>query len=82
VLARTGVNLRGAAGDAGKTELEDAGVDAAHADDVVALLRRCEDARFSPDGVDIGTARETWASAKSALDALDLSHGGEGRKPA
>lgn len=85
-LARTGVNLRGAAGDARKTELEDAGVDAAKAKDVVELLRRCEDARFSPDGVDIATARETWASAKAALDALDTSHagagGGEGRKPA
>jgi hypothetical protein len=85
VLARTGVNLRGAAGDAGKTELVDAGVHAAQAKDVVALLRRCEDARFSPDGVEVATARETWASAKTALDALDTSHGGprggEGRKP-
>ena len=83
VLARTGVNLRGAAGDAGKTELEEEGVDATSAKDVVELLRRCEDARFSPDGVDIASARETWASAKTALDAFGKSAGdGEGRKPA
>ena len=83
VLARTGVNLRGAAGDAGKTELEEGGVDATSAKDVVGLLRRCEDARFSPDGVDIASARETWASAKTALDAFGKSAGdGEGRKPA
>jgi hypothetical protein len=83
VLARTGVNLRGAAGDAGKTELEVAGVEAAKAKDVIALLRSCEDARFSPDGVDIATARETWASAKEAIDAIGGSErGGEGREPA
>ena len=83
VLARTGVNLRGAAGDAGKTELEEEGVDATSAKDVVELLRRCEDARFSPDGVDIASARETWASATTALDAFGKSAGdGEGRKPA
>ena len=77
------MNLRGAAGDAGKTELEEEGVDATSAKDVVELLRRCEDARFSPDGVDIASARETWASAKTALDAFGKSAGGgEGRKPA
>ena len=76
VLARVGVNLRGAPGATGKTELVDAGVAAAKADSVVALLRRCEDVRFSPDGVDIAKARETWASAKEALDGLE--HGGDG----
>ena len=76
VLARVGVNLRGAAGETGKTELVDAGVSAANAESVVALLRRCEDVRFSPDGVDIATVRGIWASAKDALDGLE--HGGHG----
>lgn len=78
VLAKVGVNLRGAAGETGKTELEDAGVSAAKAESVVALLRRCEDVRFSPDGVGIETARETWGSAKDALDGLDAHDGGGG----
>jgi hypothetical protein len=82
VLAKVGVNLRGAAGATGKTELEDAGVSAAKAESVVGILRRCEDARFSPDGVEIEAARETWASAKDALDGLDAARGGGGSKPA
>jgi hypothetical protein len=82
VLARSGVNLRGAAGEAGKTELEEAGVDATKAAEVVALLRRCEDARFSPDGVDMETARETWASAKAALDAIEIDGDAGGSRPA
>jgi hypothetical protein len=70
VIARVGVNLRGAAGATGKKELEEAGVSEASAERVVAVLRRCEDVRFSPAGVDIETARETWASAKEALEGL------------
>jgi len=76
VLARTGVNLRGAAGATGKKELEDAGVSSANAECVVAVLHRCEDMRFSPAGVDIETARETWTRAKDALDELDAEAGG------
>jgi hypothetical protein len=70
VLVRTDVNLRGAASDTVKSELEDAGVASEKAASILAILRACEDARFSPDGVDIETARETWTRAKTATDEL------------
>jgi hypothetical protein len=70
VLVRTDVNLRGAASDTIKVDLEGAGVGGEQAESVLAILRACEDARFSPDGVDIETARATWTRAKDALDAL------------
>ena len=70
VLARTGVNLRGAAGDTSKTELEQAEVGSEAAESVIAIMRACEDARFSPDGVGMETARETWTRAKDVLDRL------------
>lgn len=70
VLVRTGVNLRGAASDTVKSELEDSGVDAETAASILALLRTCEDARFSPDGVGIEAARDTWARARAVLDGL------------
>lgn len=78
VLVRAGVNLRGAASDTVKAELEDAGVDADAAARILALLRSCEDARFSPDGVGIEAARETWSRARGELDALPSA----GSKPA
>ncbi len=70
VLLRTDVNLRGAARETVKTELEDAGASSEQAEGILAILRTCEDARFSPDGVDIETARATWSQAKAALDEL------------
>jgi hypothetical protein len=70
VLLRTGVNLRGAASDTVKAELEDAGVDGETAASILGVLRACEDARFSPDGVGIEAARETWSRAREVLDAL------------
>jgi hypothetical protein len=70
VLLRTGVNLRGAGGEIAKSELEDAGVSAASATEVIAIMRACEDARFSPDGVSIDKARETWTRAQEILDGL------------
>ena len=70
VLLRTDVNLRGAAADTVKKELEGAGVESEHAESILAVLRTCEDARFSPDGVDIEAARATWTRAKAALDEL------------
>ncbi|MDB4936232.1 MAG: BatD [Labilithrix sp.] len=68
VLAKTGVNLRGADTSTLKSELEAAGVTSARAKGVLAILRECEDARFSPDGVSIETARETWTRARALLD--------------
>ena len=70
VLLRTDVNLRGAAGETVKMELEGAGLESEQAEGILAILRTCEDARFSPDGVDIETARATWTRAKAALDEL------------
>ena len=70
VLAKTGVNVRGAAGDTTRVELEEAGVASEEAGRLIAILRACEDARFSPDGVTIEAARDTWTRARAALDAL------------
>ena len=71
VLAKTGVNVRGAASDVARRELEDAGVD--HADGVLDVLRACEEARFSPDGTSIDEAKRTWERAKSAVAAIERS---------
>ena len=76
VLVRTQVNLRGAAGETAKTELADAGLSGEDADKVIAILRACEDARFSPDGIGIEAARETWKRATGVLDALPSAGGG------
>ena len=70
VLLRTGVNLRGVASDTVKKELEDAGVDRDAASGIIAVVRACEDARFSPDGVQVEAARETWTRARALLDAI------------
>ncbi len=70
VLARTGVNLRGAAGDAAIAELERASVGRGASEEVVRLLRDCEDARFSPDGVTVAAARALWARANDVFDRL------------
>jgi hypothetical protein len=73
VLARTGVNLRGAARDTVKAELEDAGATSGKAESILGVLRACDVERFSPDGVVNETARATWTRGKDALDALDTA---------
>ena len=78
VLAKTTVNLRGVPAETARGELEDAGVTAEDATEVLAILRACEDARFSPDGVQTTTARETWERARTVLDHLQSA----GSKPA
>lgn len=70
VLARTGVNLRGAALEEGEADLVAAGVGGEQARAVVDVVRTCEDARFSPDGVSIDEARAAWAKGRDAVDAL------------
>lgn len=70
VLAETSVNVRGTAGDAAVRELADAGVTEDAAREVVAVLRACEDARFSPDGVSIDDARALWKRAESVLSRV------------
>lgn len=70
VHVRTGVNLRGAASDTVRAELEEAGVASETAASILAVLRECEDARFSPGGIGIDAARETWRRARDLLDGL------------
>lgn len=70
VVARTGVNLRGAALDGGADELVEAGVDAEKARLVIDVLKTCEDARFSPSGVSIDEARAAWQKGRDAIDGL------------
>ncbi len=70
VIARTGVNPRGTTGDRLVKELCDAGAPDDAARDLADVLRASEDARFSPGGVSVQTARELWTKAQSAMDEL------------
>jgi len=70
VLARTGVNVKGTSREGAQAELGSADVDETTARAVLDVLRACEDARFSPDGVSIESARELWARAKDTLGKL------------
>ena len=70
VLAKTAVNLRGAPADIARAELEEAGISADDAEEVIGTMRACEDARFSPDGVDATVAGKTWERARAVLDRL------------
>lgn len=71
VLAATGVNLRGSSRGAAKSELEEAGVDETSAIEALDILRACEDARFSPEGVSMTDARELWARAEKVLSSIE-----------
>ncbi|MDB4941047.1 MAG: BatD, partial [Labilithrix sp.] len=71
VLAETGVNLRGAARATSQAELAAAGVATAHADEILALAKECEDARFSPEGVDVKSAAALWERARAVLSAIE-----------
>ena len=71
VLAGTSVNLRGAPSETSKRELEESGVSEVDADEIATLMRACEDARFSPDGVHGETAKDTWERAKKVLDRVE-----------
>jgi hypothetical protein len=54
-------------------ELERAGVAAETTRALTDVLRACEDARFSPAGVDVGAAQGTWERAKKALAPLEMA---------
>ncbi len=75
VLAGTGVNVRGTSSDGAVAELGDAGVSTDTARAVTKILAECEDARFSPSGVKMETARELWQRAKETLAAVDARKG-------
>jgi hypothetical protein len=70
VLAETSVNVRGTSGDAAIRELVDAGVTEDAAREAIAVLRACEDARFSPDGVSIDDAQALWKRAEAVLSRI------------
>ncbi|MBX3191320.1 MAG: BatD family protein [Labilithrix sp.] len=78
VVARAGVNLRGATGETAIAELTDEGVAADDARAIVDVLRACEDARFSPDGVDVAAARDAWSRARAILERVRGASGGKG----
>lgn len=67
VLATTKVNVRGTAGEHAERELAAAGVSEDDAQEVVAVLRACEDARFSPDGVAVDDAKKLWKRAEAVM---------------
>jgi hypothetical protein len=69
--ASTGVNVRGTSGDGVLRELEAAGVSSATARSITRLLSECEDARFSPSGVTVESARAHWKRAKELLAAVE-----------
>ncbi len=75
VLAETSVNIRGTASESAVRELVDAGVAADAAHEVAAVLRACEDARFSPDGVSIEEARALWRRVESVLARIRSREG-------
>jgi hypothetical protein len=71
-VAHAAVNVRGAVG---AREIADrlarGGVSRGVADRIGALLGECEDARFSPDTVDPGAARERWSRAQGLIRELE-----------
>lgn len=69
VLADHDVNLRGTSAANAERELVEAGVDAAVAKELLAIVAECESARFSPSAVDVGPIRELWRRAVEALGA-------------
>lgn len=71
VLASTGVNVRGTSGEGKSSELAAAGVATATALAIVSLLSDFEDARFSPAGLTIESARALWKRAKEVIDAVE-----------
>lgn len=70
-VAHRGVSVRGAVGNQVVDRLERAGVTSDAATLVADLLRRCEEARFSPDAADVEAARGRWAQARTAIRSLE-----------
>ncbi len=68
LFAQTEVNVRGAPSDVIERELVAAGLDAERATSLLAVLRVCEDARFSPSSVDVTHAREVWQRARQHIE--------------
>jgi hypothetical protein len=67
LLANTGINVRGTAGEGALRELTDVGVPEAAAKAVLDVLSSCEDARFSPNSVPMDESRALWKRGTEAL---------------
>jgi BatD DUF11 like domain len=72
-VAHAGVSVRGAVGGEVADRLERAGIGHDTATSVAQLLRECEAARFAPDTVDIGAARDRWQRARGAIRGLEAA---------
>ena len=70
VHAKTGTSMKGAAGETIARELVDKGIAEAQVDAIIAIHRRCEDARFAPHDVPIDEARTAWKEVRELTDAL------------
>jgi hypothetical protein len=70
VLAATNVNVRGTAGEGAERELGEAGVAEDTAREIVAILRACEDARFSLDDAGTDDAKKLWKRSEDVLQRL------------
>lgn len=69
-LAKHDVNVRGGTKSEAQRALEDAGVKEDVAKELIAILRACEDARFSPDDAGIDHARERFERACKVVEDL------------
>jgi hypothetical protein len=70
-VVHAGVNVRAAVGGEVVERLERAGVAHDAALTVADLLRECEAARFSPDDVNVLTARDRWTRAQGVIRGLE-----------
>jgi hypothetical protein len=70
-VVHAGVSVRAAVGGEVIERLERAGVAPEDALTVADLLRECEAARFSPDDVDVLSARDRWSRAQGVIRGLE-----------
>jgi hypothetical protein len=69
-IVKHDVNVRGITSSEAVRALEQAGARTEVARELVATIRACEDARFSPDGGGIDAARERWERAQKVVEDL------------
>lgn len=70
VHAKTTISLRGAAGETIARELVEKGISETQADSIIAIHRRCEDARFAPHDVPMDEARAAWEEVRTLTGEL------------
>ena len=69
-VVRRSINVRGLTNDEAARALESAGTGSETAREVTAILRECEEARFSPDDEGMKTVQKRWERAQKAMAAL------------